>query len=177
MISSQAQKAFGNLARLLASSALTDTALKLMPGGSIRPFCEPLMLTSTPHSSCLYSAEARPEMVSTSSSAGCFAASMALRTAAMLLVTPVEVSLCTTQTALMLCCVSALSRSSIRSARTPWRQTSAPGSVITSVLRPMRVASFCQRAAKWPVSYISTWSPALSVLTSAASQAPVPEAG
>ena len=40
-----------------------------------------------------------------------------------------------------------------------------------------RVASFCQSAAKWPVSYISTWSPGLSVLASAASQAPVPEAG
>ena len=42
---------------------------------------------------------------------------------------------------------------------------------------PRRVAIFCHSAAKWPVSYISTWSPGLSVLDSAASQAPVPEAG
>ena len=28
-----------------------DSALKLMPGGSIRPFCEPPTVTSTPHSS------------------------------------------------------------------------------------------------------------------------------
>ena len=42
---------------------------------------------------------------------------------------------------------------------------------------PSRVAIFCHREAKWPVSNISTWSPGLSVFDSAASQAPVPEAG
>ncbi|MCY1384608.1 hypothetical protein D9M69_728880 [compost metagenome] len=109
----------GSLAVLLASIALGERALKLMPGGSIRPFCDPLIETSTPHLSWQYSALARPEMVSTSSRAGCLAASMALRTAAMLLVTPVEVSLCTTHTALMLWPVSAFRRSSIRSACTP----------------------------------------------------------
>ncbi len=36
---------------------------------------------------------------------------------------------------------------------------------------------FFHSVAKWPVSYISTLSPGDSVLTSAASQAPVPEAG
>ena len=41
----------GSFAALLASSALGEMALKLMPGGSIRPFCEPLTVTSTPHSS------------------------------------------------------------------------------------------------------------------------------
>ena len=51
-ISSQAQKARGSVADLLACSAFGDSALKLMPGGSINPFCEPLMVTSTPHSSC-----------------------------------------------------------------------------------------------------------------------------
>jgi len=40
------------VACLLASMALGESALKPMPGGSIRPFCEPLMETSTPHSSC-----------------------------------------------------------------------------------------------------------------------------
>ena len=38
-------------ALLLAASAFSDTALKLRPGGSIRPFCEPATVTSTPHSS------------------------------------------------------------------------------------------------------------------------------
>ena len=36
---------------------------------------------------------------------------------------------------------------------------------------------FFHSVAKWPVSNISTRSPGDSVLTSAASQAPVPEAG
>ena len=34
-----------------AASALSLTALNDMPGGSIRPFCAPPMVTSTPHSS------------------------------------------------------------------------------------------------------------------------------
>ena len=99
-------------------------------------------------------------------------------------VTPVEVSLCTTQTALIFFAVSWRNRVSIMSACTPRRQLGAPGSTSslpfhasTSHCRPRRVASFCQSAAKWPVSYISTVSPGLSVLTSAASQAPVPDAG
>ncbi len=45
--------------------------------------------------------EASEEMVSTMNSAGCAAASMAARISAMRLVTPVDVSLCTTMTALM----------------------------------------------------------------------------
>ena len=57
--------------------------------------------------------EASPLMVSTSSSAGWPAASIALRTAAMREVAPVLVSLCTTQTALMACALSAASRASI----------------------------------------------------------------
>ena len=35
-----------------ASIAFGDSALKPRPGGSIRPFCEPVTVTSTPHSSC-----------------------------------------------------------------------------------------------------------------------------
>ena len=112
-------------------------------------------------------------MVSTISSAGCFARSIALRTSAMRLVTPVEVSLCTTHTALKRCWVSAASFSSIAAGSAPWRQS--PG--MNSVTRPSRSAIFFHSDAKWPVSHISTASPGDSVLTSAASQAPVPEAG
>ena len=97
---------------------------------------------------------------------------------------PVEVSLWTTQTALIFFSPSRRSRASICSGATPRRQCGAsgssgslPGAAITSVARPRRAAIFCQSAAKWPVSTISTASPALSVLTSAASHAPVPDAG
>ena len=44
-------------------------------------------------------------------------------------------------------------------------------------LRPSFVAIFCHSVAKCPVSNISTLSPGESVLTSAASHAPVPDAG
>ena len=42
---------------------------------------------------------------------------------------------------------------------------------------PQRFAMLCHSVAKWPVSTISTLSPGDSVLTIAASQAPVPEDG
>ncbi len=48
---------------------------------------------------------------------------------------------------------------------------------ITIVSRPSRSAIFRQSVENHPVSAISTASPGDSVLTSAASQAPVPEAG
>ena len=44
-------------------------------------------------------------------------------------------------------------------------------------LEPKRAAICRQSVAKWPVSAISTLSPGDSVLTIAASQAPVPEDG
>ena len=112
-------------------------------------------------------------MVSTSSSAGWPAASSAERTAAMRLVTPVEVSLCTTATALIARSRSSASRASMRSGSAPVRQ-SPPR---TSTSRPSRCAMFDQSVEKCPVSFISTASPGESVFTSAASQAPVPEDG
>src|SRR5215212_6206577 len=86
-----------------AASAFSETALKLSPGGSIMPFCEPPTEISIPQPSCSYSSEARPEMVSTISSAGCCVRLRALRTSSGWVTHPVEVSLCTTQTALILC--------------------------------------------------------------------------
>jgi hypothetical protein len=53
----------------------------------------------------------------------------------------------------------------------PRRQS--PGSTSTS--SPTFFASFDHSVEKWPVSLISTLSPGLSVFTSAASQAPVPD--
>ncbi len=117
--------------------------------------------------------DASEEMVSTSSSAGWPTASSAARTSGTRLVTPVDVSLCTTQTALIVCWSSAASRWAISAGSAPWRQS--PG--ITSTCSPSRPASSDQRVEKWPVSLISTRSPGLSVLTSAASHAPVPDDG
>jgi hypothetical protein len=59
------------------------------------------------------------------------------------------------------------------SGSTPCRQS--PGTKSTS--RPKRAAIARHSVAKWPVSNMSTRSPGDSVLTRAASHAPVPEAG
>src|SRR3981189_3935048 len=88
---------------LATATAFSDTALKPRPGGSISPFCEPATDTSIPQASCSYSREPRPEMVSTIRSAGCLARSMPLRTSSGCVTQPVDVSLCTTITALVWC--------------------------------------------------------------------------
>ena len=87
--------------------------------------------------------------------------------------TPVEVSLWTTATALMRWPASAARRSAIWPAQIGERQS--PG--ITATIRPSRSAMRRHSDANQPVSTISTWSPGDSVLTRAASQAPVPDAG
>ena len=112
-------------------------------------------------------------MVSTISSAGWPARSIAARISAMRLVAPVEVSLCTTITALIACALSSASFASIAAGSAPRRQS--PGMKSTSM--PKRPAIWRHSVAKWPVSTISTLSPGDSVLTIAASQAPVPEDG
>ena len=117
--------------------------------------------------------EASEEMVSTMKSAGWRAASMARRTSSMREVAPVEVSLWTTHTALMVCPLSSRSLASMAAGSAPARQSEG----MNSGTRPSLVAMLFHRAAKWPVSYISTLSPGDSVLTRAASHAPVPEEG
>ena len=111
--------------------------------------------------------------MSTSSSAGCPARSTACLTSGMRLVTPVEVSLCTTHTALTRWAPSARNFASIAAGSAPCRQS--PG--MNSTTSPSRSASLCQSVANCPVSHISTVSPGERVFASAASQAPVPEAG
>src|SRR3984893_1442923 len=158
---------------LATASAFSETALKPSPGGSIKPFCEPATEMSMPHASCSYSIEARPEMVSTINSAGCLTRSMILRTSSGEVTQPVEVSLWTTHTALILCALSAERCASICSRSAPWRQS--PGMNSTSSLNLSAMP--CQSTANWPVSHINTLSPGCSVLTIAASQAPVPDEG
>ena len=81
--------------------------------------------------------------------------------------------MCTTITALMAWALSWASLASIAAGSAPWRQS--PGMKSTSM--PQRAAICRHSVAKWPVSTISTLSPGDSVLTIAASQAPVPEDG
>jgi hypothetical protein len=129
---------------LIAAIALSLTALKEMPGGSISPFCEPETTTSTPHSSKRKSIEARPEIVSTIMSAGCPTVSMAARTSATGETEPVLVSLCTMQTALIVRSVSARRTSAIRSASAPPRQSPS----MNSGWSPSRRAIFIHSVAK-----------------------------
>src|SRR4030088_1768075 len=153
------------------ASAFSDTALKPRPGGSISPFWEPATDTSMPQASCSYSSDASPEMVSTINSAGCFVRSMILRTSSGCVTQPVEVSLCTTMTALIWCVRSADSRASISAMSAPRRQS--PGMKSTSSLNLSAMPR--HSTANCPVSAISTLLPGDSVLTIAASQAPVPD--
>jgi len=50
-ISSHAQNDFGILELFDAATAFSLTALNERPGGSIKPFCEPATVTSTPQAS------------------------------------------------------------------------------------------------------------------------------
>ena len=111
-------------------------------------------------------------MVSTISSAGWPAALIALRIGSIGDRQPVAVSLCSTHTALISCALSLRRCSSIAAASAPVRQS--PG--MNSGLSPSFCAMVFHSVANWPVSTISTRSPGDSVLTSAASQAPVPVA-
>ncbi len=106
-------------------------------------------------------------------SAGCLAASIAFRISAGCETQPVEVSLCNTHTALILCSLSSRSLASITSALAPVRQSDS----MNTGTSPSLAAIFFHSVPNWPVSYISTWSPGESALTSEASQAPVPEDG
>src|SRR6266851_7512806 len=117
--------------------------------------------------------EPSEEIASTISNAGCAAASIAARISGILLAVPVEVSLCTTVTALIACAASADSFSKTRSGATPERQS--PGTRSTS--SPSCPAMAAHSTAKWPVSNASTLSPGESVLTREASHAPVPDDG
>ena len=100
-IASHAQYDRGDFAVFEAASAFWLMALKLSPGGSISPFCDPASVTSMPHSSCLRSIDPSEDTASTSSNAGCLASSIARRISGSRVVTPVDVSLWTTSTALM----------------------------------------------------------------------------
>ena len=87
--------------RPCAASARGPAHTKPRPGGTIRPFCEPATVRSTPHASISYSSQAIEAMQSTMSSAGWSAASIARRFAAMSLRTEVPVSTCATNTAVI----------------------------------------------------------------------------
>lgn len=110
---------------------------------------------------------------STMSSAGCLLSSMTLRTNARSLVTPVEVSLCTTHTALIFLSLSARRISSRRASSA----ASPHGWSMTVTSRPSRCIMSIQRCEKTPKRKVTTLSPGQSVLVSADSQPPVPVPG
>ena len=122
------------LESLAARIAFSLTPVSPTPGGSIRPFCEPETVTSTPHSSMRKSAEARPETLSTRNRAGCRAASIAFLISAMFETTPVEVSLWTTQTALISCFLSSRRRASMTAGSAALRQSDSMNSGVEAQL-------------------------------------------
>ena len=100
--------------------ALAFTATKPKPGGIIKPFCELPKATSAPNASMSNGLAASEATTSTTYSAGWAAASMARRTAARSLVTPLAVSVCTTKTALMRWLVSSRRARSIAATSKGW---------------------------------------------------------
>ena len=115
----------------------------------------------------------REEITSTINRHGCPTASIASRTRSMRLVTPVDVSLCTTNKALYERARSLASVSSTTAGSTPLRQS--PGTNSTSSPRRVATPHHCEAKNPWP--NISTLSPADNVLTSPASHPPLPDAG
>src|ERR1700731_1791643 len=112
-ISAQSQYDRGNLAVSLAIIAFSEIALNERPGGSIKPFCDDAIMTSTSHSSWRYSIAPREETASTINRAGCPRRFIIRRISDILLVVPVEVSLCTTIMALYRCPLSSDNLASI----------------------------------------------------------------
>ncbi len=116
---------------------------------------------------------ASEEIVSTISSAGCLAASIAARTSSMRLVQPVEVSLCTTQTARMRCAGVAGQRLADRR-----HVGAAPPVGVDELRHQLQPLRHLLPEAREPAGAAHQHgSPGESVFASAASHAPVPDAG
>ena len=88
------------VAVLAASCALGPTAAKASPGGTMNPFCDPVTTTSRSQASVATGTQPTLLIASTSISRSCPRTTFAM--APMSLVTPVDVSLWVTSTALML---------------------------------------------------------------------------
>jgi len=106
---------------LCASRARLPAAVKLRPGGVIRPFCEPAIATSTPHASISNGTQPSEATVSTINSALWPAARIAAPIALMSLMTPEAVSICATSSALISPFLSFFSRASTASGFTARR--------------------------------------------------------
>ena len=128
------------------------------------------MATSTPQPSMSNGMQPSEATQSTISSAGCLAASIAWRMAAMSLTTPEAVSTCTTSTALMVWAVSRL-QALLEGGRI---DGAAPVALQHLDLDAQHRAISPQPSAKRPLSSASTVSPRESTLVSAASQPPWP---
>jgi hypothetical protein len=141
-----------------------------MPGGVIRPFWLAPSTTLAPSSAIATLVQPADATASTTSSAGWPVASMARRSAAMSLVMPLAVSVCTANTATIWCCGSS---------RRAWATSAAsigqPGRQgVRTTRRPRASVCTAQLSLKWPVPGISTAAPGGSRFSTATSQAPWP---
>ena len=172
-MSRKSRKQRGSFAVSIAASAFGLTPTMARPVGSMKPFWLPVTATSTPHSSMRKSIEAIELTPSTRRSAGCFAASIARRTAATSERTPVAVSLWVTRTALISWSLSASSAAWNSAAGAPAPQ----GALSCWTSRPWRWHMSIQRCENMPWRQARTLSPGERVLEIAASQPAVPVAG
>ena len=144
------------------------TAAIAMPGADIHAFWEPVTTRSRPHSSIANGTAPSAEIASTRISASGAASRTAAASAAMSLVTPVDVSLCVRRTALRPGIAAAASRTAAAVAASPH----STSSFVTAA--PYTSAIFANRSPNAPMVTARTGSPGESVLTTAASRAPVP---
>jgi hypothetical protein len=176
MISSQAQKAFGKLG---AACSPRWPSARRVEAHARRQHQALLRAADRSRRHPIRRAGSRrspgPRSCRPAAGAGWPAASIARRTAAMSEVTPVEVSLCTTQTALMLCAASragAFDQVGLHAAAPAQRQpvVAVPGKARNSGSRPSAAPSSPQRREVAGLVHQHRVA-GLSVLASAASQA------
>jgi hypothetical protein len=84
----------------IAVQARADAATMARPGAAIHAFCEPVTTTSTPHASISNGTAPSPETLSTTMSASGALSRIASARTGIGFITPVEVSLCVSRTAL-----------------------------------------------------------------------------
>ena len=138
------------------------------PGGNISPFCEPVTRTSSSQRSNSNGFAVIPDTASTTSSAGC--PRICSRMASMSWRTPVEVSLCVASTAL----VSGLPSSAL--AISPGSTAYPHSTSNDATSTPCASQISAHRSPNLPPRITRARSPLDSVLTTAASIAPVPDA-
>src|SRR6185312_12766199 len=146
--------------------ARSETDANASPGGVINAFCEPVITTSAPQASVSRGTAPRLETASTTESAP--ASWQIVNSGSRSHTTPVDVSECTRNTV--------PAPLSARAARTSSGIGDSPQPYLSGTTsQPNTVASFCQRSPNSPCETASTRSPGEWRLTTADSNAPVPD--